>query len=116
MAVKEEKKKKLLKRMEDLNILEKDILEKFILASSKGGQKVQKTSSAVYLKHIPTGIEVKCQKERLRETNRYIARQLLCDVYEEKILKKKTKRVVNIAKAKKQKKRRKRRANIEKEN
>ena len=58
MAIKKEKKDKLNEKMKKLNILEKDIIEKFILGSGRGGQKIQKTHSCVYLKHIPTGIEV----------------------------------------------------------
>lgn len=110
MSIKEEKVIEIRKKMAELGIEEKDIEEKFILASKKGGQKVQKTSSCVYLKHLPTGIEVKCQKERSRETNRFLARRLLCEIYEEKILMRKTKRMVQMDKLKKQKSRRKRRA------
>lgn len=58
-------------------IREEDIIEKFIKASGPGGQFVNKTSSCVYLKHIPTGIEVKCQKERSQALNRYMARKIL---------------------------------------
>jgi peptide chain release factor len=114
MAIREEKKIDLKKRMDELQIYEKDLEEKFILASKKGGQKVQKTSSTVYLKHIPTSLEVKCQKERERETNRFLARRLLCDQYEEKILKLKTQKMLELEKIKKQKKRRKRRSKQEK--
>jgi protein subunit release factor B len=57
--VSEEKNRWLQERMEALGIHEKDIEEKFIRSSGKGGQKVNKTSTCVYLKHIPTGIEVK---------------------------------------------------------
>ena len=110
MVIKEEKVKEIKNRMKELGIEEKDIEEKFILASKKGGQKVQKTYSCVYLKHIPTKLEVKCQKDRLRETNRVIARRLLCDLYEEKILKRKTIKQKKLKKQKKQKQRRKRRA------
>ena len=110
MAVKEEKLLEIQRKMAELGILEKDLEEKFILASKKGGQKVQKTSSCVYLKHLPTGIEVKCQKDRLRETNRLLARRLLCEQYEEKFLNIKTKKQIKLEKIKKQKKRRKRRA------
>lgn len=53
------------------------IVEKFIQGSGSGGQKINKTSSCVYLKHLPTGIEVKYQGERSREHNRLIARQEL---------------------------------------
>jgi len=58
-------------------IREEDIIEKFIRASGPGGQFVNKTSSCVYLKHIPTGIEVKCQEERSQALNRYMARKIL---------------------------------------
>ena len=61
--VSEDKEQWLKERMEALGVLEKDIEEKFIRASGSGGQKVNKTSTCVYLKHIPTGIEVKSMKE-----------------------------------------------------
>ena len=50
------------------------IVEKFIQGSGPGGQKINKTSSCVYLKHLPTGIEVKCQGDRSRDSNRQLAR------------------------------------------
>ena len=68
----------LERRMAALGIRENDLVEKFILGSGKGGQKINKTSSCVYLKHLPTGIEVKCQASRSRETNRQTAREELC--------------------------------------
>src|ERR1700722_13354048 len=74
----------LLAQMQALGIQEGDLIEKFILGSGSGGQKINKTSSCVYLKHIPTGTEIKCQKERSREMNRYYARKELCDRLEEK--------------------------------
>src|ERR1700741_5444896 len=74
----------LAARMGRLGIRESDLIEKFILGSGSGGQKINKTSSCVYLKHIPTGIEVKCQKDRSREMNRYYARKELCQRLEEK--------------------------------
>jgi len=68
-------------------IREEDIVEKFIRASGPGGQFVNKTSSCVYLKHIPTGIEVKCQKERSQALNRYAARKILAEKVKEYRLK-----------------------------
>ncbi|MEK7953687.1 peptide chain release factor-like protein [Luteolibacter sp. Y139] len=62
-----------------MRIAEDDLVEKFILGSGAGGQKINKTSSCVYLKHIPSGIEVKCQSHRSREMNRFQARHELCD-------------------------------------
>lgn len=69
--------------MRELGIDEKDIEEKFIHAQGRGGQKVNKSSSCVYLKHIPTGIEVKCQKARTQAMNRFFARRILTDKVEE---------------------------------
>lgn len=50
------------------------LVEKFIQGSGSGGQKINKTASCVYLKHLPTGIEIKCQSERSREQNRQTTR------------------------------------------
>ena len=63
--------------MEALGINEKDIEEKFVRSSGRGGQKVNKTSSCVYLKHLPTGIEVKCMEGRNQSLNRFLARREL---------------------------------------
>lgn len=76
--ISETKWQELRQRMEELGIREEDLVEKFILASGRGGQKIQKSASCVYLKHLPTGLEVKCQQERLRESNRFFARRALC--------------------------------------
>jgi len=76
-GVSEEKDKWLWERMEALGIHERDLEEKFVRSSGRGGQKVNKTSSCVYLKHIPTGIEVKCMKERSQSLNRFLARREL---------------------------------------
>jgi protein subunit release factor B len=69
----------LLLEMQRLNIQEEDIEEKFILGSGNGGQKLQKTSSCVSLKHLPSGIQIKCQDSRYRDSNRYFARKRLCE-------------------------------------
>ncbi len=76
-AVSEEKNRWLQKRMEALNIREEDILEKFVRSSGRGGQKVNKSATCVYLKHIPTGIEVKCMETRSQSINRFLARREL---------------------------------------
>jgi peptide chain release factor len=76
-AVSEEKNKWLREKMEELNILEKDIEEKFVRSSGHGGQNVNKTATCVYLKHVPTGIEVKCMKDRSQSINRFLARREL---------------------------------------
>lgn len=69
----------LAERMERLRIREEDLEERFILGSGSGGQKINKTSSCVYLKHLPSGHEVSCQESRSREKNREIARIRLCE-------------------------------------
>jgi len=77
--VSEEKNRWLRERMEVLGVREEDIEEKFVRSSGSGGQKVNKTSTCVYLRHTPTGIEVKCMKERSQSLNRFFARRELVE-------------------------------------
>jgi protein subunit release factor B len=105
-----EKWQQLYERMLLLGILEENLIEKFILGSGSGGQKINKTSSCVWLKHEPSGITVKCQKERSRELNRYYARQLLCDKLDKKINQAKSAQEQAIAKIRRQKRKRSKRA------
>ena len=112
MIIKKEKEDALKKKMLNLNIKEEDLIEKFILGSGSGGQKINKTHSCVYLKHKPTGIEVKCQKERSRAMNRYYARKELASKIEEKLFKEKSEKQKKIYKIKKQKKRRSKKAKL----
>ena len=107
----EEKDRWLKKRMETLGIHEKDIEEKFIRSSGKGGQKVNKTSTCVYLKHIPTGIEVKFMRERSQSLNRFLARRELVKRIE-KLSGQLTPDDVRINKAKRQKSKRRKRARL----
>ncbi|MBI5789718.1 MAG: peptide chain release factor-like protein [Candidatus Schekmanbacteria bacterium] len=81
-----DKEKALQLRFRELGIQESDIIEKFIRSGGKGGQNVNKTSTCVYLKHVPTGIEVKMQSERSQALNRFLARRLLAEKIEELIL------------------------------
>lgn len=82
MPVSREKEKALSVRMLNLGVTESDFEESFIRSSGPGGQKVNKSSSCVYLIHIPTGLTVKCQRERSQALNRYLARRLLLDKIE----------------------------------
>lgn len=66
-------------RMAALGIREEDIEEVFTRGTGAGGQKINKTSSTVVLRHRPTGLEVRCQRERSQSANREIARAELCD-------------------------------------
>jgi protein subunit release factor B len=82
MPVSSEKEKALALRMSELGVVPGDIEESFVRSSGPGGQKVNKTSSCVQLLHIPTGLAVKCQRERSQSLNRYLARKLLLDKIE----------------------------------
>ena len=108
-AVSEKKMRQLLQKMEALGLREEDLLEKFIRASGRGGQKINKTSSSVYLKHIPTGIEVKCMKERSQSVNRFLARRELLEKLED-LSGGKSKRTLEIEKLKKRKAKKKKRS------
>lgn len=110
--VSKKKEEALLKKMESLGIFEKDIVEKFIRSSGKGGQKVNKTSTCVYLKHLPTEIEVKCQRERYQAINRYLARKILADKIETMILGKRSEEQQRIEKIRRQKRKRSKRAKL----
>jgi len=81
-TVSEQKEKALAERMEKLGVKEADFRETFVRSSGPGGQKVNKTSSCVFLVHVPTGLSVKCQRERSQSLNRFIARRLLLDKIE----------------------------------
>jgi len=109
-GVSPEKEAKLYERMSRLNIKESDIKEHFIRSGGKGGQNVNKTSTCVYLKHVPTGIEVRCQSERSQALNRYIARKILAGKIEEKVLGKISEEQQRREKIRRQKRRRSRRA------
>lgn len=78
-TVSTEKEKALLERMASLGVAESDLRETFVRSSGPGGQKVNKTSSCVQLVHVPTGLSVKCQRERSQAVNRFLARRLLLD-------------------------------------
>ena len=108
--VRAEKEAQLLARMDELDIREEDIEEKFIRGSGKGGQKINKTSSCVYLLHQPSGIEIKCQQDRSQAMNRFIARRELCERVAEQVHGEKTRKQQEAEKIRRQKRRRSRRA------
>jgi peptide chain release factor len=109
-GVSEEKESALAERMQKLGIREEDLIEKFVRSGGHGGQNVNKTSTCVYLKHVPTGTEVKCQQERSQALNRFLARRLLADKIENLIEGKKSQEQQRIEKIRRQKRKRSKRA------
>jgi len=79
MSISPEKEKAIVERMVRLGIAEEDLRETFVRSSGPGGQNVNKTSTCVYLVHLPSGLSVKCQQDRSQTVNRLLARRLLLD-------------------------------------
>lgn len=106
--VSDKKRNALQHRLSSLNIKEDDLLESFVRGSGKGGQKKNKTSNCVILQYPPLNISIRCEENRSREVNRYLARQLLCEEVE-LITTGQNSKTREADKLKKQKKRRERR-------
>ncbi|HWB06221.1 MAG TPA: peptide chain release factor-like protein [Verrucomicrobiales bacterium] len=100
--------RELLVRMGRLGISRDDLEESFIRGSGHGGQKVNKTSSTVRLRHVPTGVEVRCQEERSLSQNRYLARQELCEKIETRLTAARQRTQAAIAKKRRQEQKRSR--------
>jgi peptide chain release factor len=108
-GITEQKKAELAQRMQKCGLFEKDIEEKFVKSAGSGGQKVNKSSSCVYLKHIPTGLSVKIQESRSQGLNRYYARKRMCELLENKLFGQESPEAKRIARIRKQKDRNRRR-------
>ncbi len=110
MPISPKKESALKLRMQRIGIFERELEEKFVRSGGPGGQRKNKVSTCVMLTHVPTGIQVKCQKTRVQALNRYYARMILVDKLEKRILGKKSANELKRWKIKKQKQRRSRRA------
>jgi peptide chain release factor len=108
-AVSVEKNRWLKAKMELLGVTEGTLEERFVHASGSGGQHVNKSSSCVYLKHLPTGVEVKCMEARSQSLNRFLARRYLLEKIEA-LAGGTTAKDLEAEKLKRQKARRKRRS------
>jgi protein subunit release factor B len=109
-GVTDKKQAELEARLESLGLREQDLQERFVRSSGPGGQKVNKTSSCVCLRHIPTGLEVKMQRERSQPLNRYYARKRLCEMMEQRLLGSRSPAALEAEKIRKQKQRRRKRS------
>ncbi|HEX5605909.1 MAG TPA: peptide chain release factor-like protein [Candidatus Binatia bacterium] len=110
--VSSEKERQLVERMAALEIREEDIEEQFVRSSGAGGQNVNKVSSCVLLHHRPSGVRVRCQKERSQGLNRFLARRILLEKIESLRRGAAVEAQQRIAKIRRQKRRRSRRAKL----
>ena len=75
----------ILSRLAALGTSPAEVDERFVRGSGPGGQKINKTSSTVWLRHRPTGTEVRCQAERSQAANRERAWRELCERLEGRV-------------------------------
>ncbi|MEE9253262.1 MAG: peptide chain release factor-like protein [Thermodesulfobacteriota bacterium] len=109
-AVRPEKERVLLERMKKLRISEGDLAESFVSSGGPGGQNVNRTATCVVLKHLPTGVVVKAQRERTQSLNRFLARRMLVERIERLELGEDSPEEKRREKLRKRKNRRRRRA------
>ena len=105
-----EKQHALAARMRALGVREEDLEEHFVRSGGKGGQNVNKVSTCVVLRHRPTGLIVKCQRERSQALNRFLARRDLLDKLEARARGVAEAALAERARIRRQKRRRSRRA------
>ncbi len=108
--VSERKNLELEEKMKQLGLKESDFEESFIRSGGAGGQNVNKVSTCVVLKHRPSGLSVKCQRERSQALNRFLARRQLLEMIEARSRGVQTQRQHESEKIRRQKRKRSRRA------
>ena len=109
-SVRPEKLLAVEERLRSLGVSGADLEERFIRSSGPGGQNVNKVATCVVLRHLPTGIEVRCRRERSQSLNRFLARRLLAERLEERQKGMAGTRQAAAEKIRRQKRRRSRRA------
>ena len=97
-------------RLARLGVREEDLEESFVHSGGKGGQNVNKVATCVVLVHRPSGVAIKCQRERSQLANRLVARRLLAEKLEEIRLGRASARQQEQEKVRRQKRRRSRRS------
>lgn len=102
----------LRQKMHRFGVREPDLIESFLRSQGKGGQNVNKVSTCVYLKHLPTGLEIKCQKSRSQAVNRHFARVLLVNKIENIVMGRLSEERKLIEKIRRQKRKRSKRAKL----
>src|SRR6185503_10528443 len=105
-----EKERALRARMDALGVRDEDLEESFVRSSGSGGQNVNKVSTCVVLRHRPSGLSVKCQRERSQALNRFLAKRLLVEMIEAKVRGEHARKKHESEKIRRQKRRRSRRA------
>lgn len=109
-TVSEKKAFALQQRMRKLQVSESDLEEHFVRSQGAGGQNVNKVSTCVVLLHRPTGLTVRCQRERSQSLNRFLARRLLLDRIEAERYGRVSAERARIEKIRRQKRKRSKRA------
>ena len=105
-----QKQHELEETMKRLGVAESDLDERFVRSSGPGGQNVNKVSTCVVLRHRPSGLEVRCQRERSQALNRFLARRILLARLEAQRLGALSAEAQRIAKLRRQKRKRSKRA------
>ena len=95
--------------MRRLGVEERDFDERFVRSSGPGGQNVNKVATCVVLRHRPSGLEVRCQRERSQALNRFLARRILLERLEAQRLGELSAKAQEIAKIRRQKRKRSKR-------
>jgi len=99
---------KTLRRLRSLGIRPEDLEETFSRSSGPGGQNVNKVSTQVTIRHVPTGISVTASDSRSQSMNRQLALERLLEAFEKQRAEKRQDRLAAASKARRQKAKRSR--------